>query len=78
MTTDLEEEVEGIALDTLTTHLYFDEEPDEEDLKKLKGLNLVGMLETEIEKEYWDIGRKRLMHERPGHPDLVYKTGTQV
>jgi hypothetical protein len=58
MTTDLEEEAEGIALDTLTTNLYFDEEePDEEDLEKLKGLNLVGMLETEIEKEYWDIGR---------------------
>lgn len=60
MTTDLEEEAEGIALDTLTTHLYFDEDPDEEDLNKLKGLNLVGMLEAEIEKKYWDIGRIRV------------------
>jgi hypothetical protein len=61
MTTDLEDEAEGVALDTLTTHLYFDEETDEEDLKKLKGLNLIGMLETEIEKEYWDIGRIRVL-----------------
>jgi len=61
MTTDLEEEAEGVALDTLTTHLYFDEEPDEADLSKLKGLNLVGMLQTEIEKEYWDLGRIRVL-----------------
>jgi hypothetical protein len=61
MTTDLEEEAEGVALDTITTHLYFDEEPDEEDLKKLKGLNLVGMLETEIEEKNWDFGRIRIL-----------------
>ena len=61
MTTDLEEEAEGIALDTLTTQLYFDQEPDEDDLKKLKGLNLVGMLETAIEEKYWDIGRIRVL-----------------
>ena len=43
-TSDLEEEAEDIALDTLTSSLYFDDEPDEADLEKLKGLNLVESL----------------------------------
>jgi reverse transcriptase-like protein len=33
-TSDLEEEAEGVALDALTTGLYFDGEPDHDDLEK--------------------------------------------
>jgi hypothetical protein len=61
-TSDLEEEAEHIALDELTAGLYFDAEPDEADLEKLKGLNLVGMLEKEIADDIWDMGR----HPSPG------------
>jgi Reverse transcriptase (RNA-dependent DNA polymerase) len=41
MTSDLEEEADGVALDTLTADLYFDDEPDADDLERLKRLNLV-------------------------------------
>jgi hypothetical protein len=60
-TSDLEEEAEGVALDTLTTDLYFDDEPDPDDLEKLKGLNLVEMLRNEIEGNNWDVGRIKVL-----------------
>jgi hypothetical protein len=60
-TSDLEEEAEHIALDELTAGLYFDAEPDEADLEKLKGLNLVGMLEKEIADDIWDMGRIKVL-----------------
>jgi hypothetical protein len=60
-TSDLEEEAENVALDALTSSLYFDEEPDEADLQKLKGFNLVEMLETEINSDVWDTGRIRVL-----------------
>jgi hypothetical protein len=60
-TSDLEQEAEDIALDTLTADLYFDDEPDEADLEKLKGLNLVEMLEKEIDGDIWDMGRIRVL-----------------
>ena len=60
-TSDLEEEAENVALDTLTSSLYFDNEPDELDLQRLKGFNLVGMLETEIKSENWDVGRIKVL-----------------
>jgi hypothetical protein len=61
LTTDIAEEAEGVALDTLTADLYFDDEPDEDDLEKLKGLNLVEFLEKEIKAEHWDIGRIKVI-----------------
>jgi hypothetical protein len=61
LTSDLDEELEGIALDALTTSLYFDEEPDQDDLEQLKGLNLVEMLSAEIESENWDMGRVKVL-----------------
>jgi len=60
-TSDLEEEAEGVALDSLTTGLYFDDEPDPDDLEKLKGLNLVEMLRNEIEGDDWDVGRIKVL-----------------
>lgn len=61
LTSDIAEEAEGVALDTLTADLYFDDEPDEDDLSKLKGLNLVEFLENEIKAEHWDIGRIKVI-----------------
>jgi len=61
LTSDIAEEAEGVALDTLTADLYFDDEPDEEDLERLKGLNLIELLENEIEIENWDIGRIKVI-----------------
>jgi hypothetical protein len=61
LTSDVEEEAEGVALDTLTAQLYFDEDPDEEDIEELKGLNLVELLEKEIDAENWDIGRIKVI-----------------
>jgi hypothetical protein len=60
-TSDLEEEAEGVALDTLTTGLYFDDEPNPDDLEKLKGLNLVEMLRNETEGDDWDVGRIKVL-----------------
>jgi hypothetical protein len=60
-TSDLEKEAEGIALDTLTTSLYFDDEPDPVDLEKLKGLNLVEMLRNEVENDEWNVGRIKVL-----------------
>lgn len=60
-TSDLENEAEGVALDTLTTNLYFDDEPDPADLEKLKGLNLVEMLRSEVEGDDWDVGRIKVL-----------------
>jgi hypothetical protein len=61
MTSDVADEAEGVALDTLTADLYFDQEPDEEDLAKLKGFNLVEMLGDEIKVDEWDMGRIRVL-----------------
>jgi hypothetical protein len=61
LTSDLEEEAEGVALDTLTAELYFDEEPDADDFEKLKALNLVEMLQNEVDAENWDMGRVRVV-----------------
>ena len=61
MTSDISEEAEGVALETLTADIYFDDEPDEEDIDKLKGLNLVELLEGEIGADDWDMGRIKVL-----------------
>lgn len=61
MTSDITEEAEGVALETLTADIYFDDEPDEEDIDKLKGVNLVELLESEIDAEDWDMGRIKVI-----------------
>jgi Reverse transcriptase (RNA-dependent DNA polymerase) len=61
MISDVEEEAEGVALDSLTSELYHDDDPDPDDLEKLKGVNLVELLKEEIGREPWDMGRIRVI-----------------
>jgi hypothetical protein len=42
---------------SLTAALYVDEEPDEDEIEKLRSINLLGALEKEIAKEFWDFSR---------------------
>ena len=61
MTSDISDEAEGVALETLTADIYFDDDPDEKDVEKLKGLNLVEWLEREIGEKEWDMGRIKVL-----------------
>ena len=61
LTTDVAEEAEGVALDVLTANLYFDDDPDLDDLEKLRGLNLVEYLENELGAQEWDTGRIKVI-----------------
>lgn len=58
---DVTDEAAGIAFGQLTTQLYFDDEPDHEELEKLKKLNLLSFLENEISKDNFDIGRIKVI-----------------
>jgi len=59
--TELTDQAEGQAFAELTSHLYFDDEPDPEELEKLKNVNLLGLLQEEVGKEAYDIGRIKLI-----------------
>ena len=54
---DISDAAEGEALDALIDDLYSDEEPDPEELEKLKHINLLGMLQEEVGKDSFDMGR---------------------
>jgi hypothetical protein len=58
---DVGSEAEGEALAVLAAALYLDEDPDPEDLEKLKNVNLIGSLEAELSKDQWDIGRIKVI-----------------
>jgi hypothetical protein len=58
---DVVDEAEGAALDALTSNLYFDDEPDPEELEMLKSMNLLAMLQDEIEKDAFDMGRIKVI-----------------
>jgi hypothetical protein len=45
-----------MAFQALSSSIYFDENPDPDDIEQLRSLNLVGMLEGAVEKEIWDFG----------------------
>jgi hypothetical protein len=49
------------ALESLTSQLYFDDEPDPEMLETLKSMNLLGMLQEEAGKEAFDMGRIKVI-----------------
>lgn len=55
--TDIAEEAEGEALEALMDDIYSDEEPDPEELEKLKNINLLGLLQEEVGKDGFDMGR---------------------
>jgi hypothetical protein len=56
-TGDAFDEAEQKAIKDLSHAFYFDETPDEEDLARLRALNLVEMLTTELSQEIWDFGK---------------------
>ena len=59
---DVADEAEGAALDALTSELYFDdEEPDPDELQKLRSINLLALLQDEVGKDSFDIGRIRVI-----------------
>ena len=61
LTADVADEAEGAALDALTSELYLDEEPDPEQLAKLKNINLLDYLQEEVGKEVFDMGRIKVL-----------------
>jgi len=61
LTTDISEEAEGAALETLTSDLYFDDEPDDHELEDLKSMNLLGFLMEEMSKNNLDMGRIKVI-----------------
>ncbi len=56
-TADLFSASEEAALEILTASLYAEDEPDEEDVAALQGLNLVGLLESLLKEEEPDYGK---------------------
>jgi hypothetical protein len=58
---DVGSDAEGEALEALAHALYLDEDPDPKDIEKLKNMNLISYLESELEKEQWDIGRIKVI-----------------
>jgi hypothetical protein len=50
------DKADGMALQALSNSIYFDEDPDPDELEQLRSMNLVGMLEGAVEKEVWDFG----------------------
>jgi hypothetical protein len=61
MTTEVMDEAQGVALEKLTSEIYFDESPDPDDVAKLRDVNLVGFLAEEVSKEAWDMGRIKVL-----------------
>jgi hypothetical protein len=61
LTTDVSEQAEGVALESLTAELYFDEDPDPNEINRLKSLNLLGLLNEELKREPWDVARIRML-----------------
>lgn len=59
--TDVSDEAEGAALEALTSDLYFDDEPNPEELEELQSLNLLGFLRNEVGKDSYDIGRIKVI-----------------
>ncbi len=56
-TGDAFDDAEKRAIQDLSHALYFDEEPDEGDLARLRALNLLKMLTDELALEVWDFGK---------------------
>lgn len=61
MLADVSDQAEGDALDALTSNLYFDDEPDQDEVDKLKSMNLLGLLQEEVGKDSFDMGRIKVI-----------------
>ena len=61
LTGDIADEAEGEALESLTADIYFDDTPAIEDIEALKALNLLGILQEEIGKGNYDVGRIKVI-----------------
>jgi hypothetical protein len=61
LTSDISDEAQGKAIEALTANVYFDEKPDPDDVKALKALNLLGILQEEIGKDRYDLGRIKVV-----------------
>lgn len=59
--TDVSDEAEGTALGVLTADLYFDDDPDPDELKKLMSMNLLGFLQEEVGKDAFDLGHIKVI-----------------
>jgi hypothetical protein len=54
---DPDTEAEQSAIETLSHTIYFEETPSQEDIDRLRAMNLLEMLEEEIAQDDWDFGR---------------------
>jgi len=61
LTTDIEEEAEGVAIDALASSIYFDDEPDADEVSALERVDLLELLDKEINAETQDVGRIKVM-----------------
>ena len=61
LSTDIAQEAQGEALDMLVANLYFDDEPDLEQMEILENLNLLGFLQEEVGKDAIDMGRIKVI-----------------
>lgn len=61
LVTDVSDEAEGAALEQLAAELYFNDEPDLEQLEELKRINLLGLLQEEVGKDEFDMGRIKVI-----------------
>ncbi|PRY79543.1 reverse transcriptase (RNA-dependent DNA polymerase) [Yoonia maritima] len=60
-TTDIADQAEGEVLDALAADVYFNDNPDIEDIEALKAMNLLGFLQEEFDKEEYDVGRVKVI-----------------
>ncbi|WP_315806768.1 MULTISPECIES: RNA-directed DNA polymerase [unclassified Bradyrhizobium] len=58
---DVFDKAQQAAIEALTQSLYFDEDPDPDEIEKIRALNLVEMLEEELAEDLWDFGKIRLI-----------------
>jgi len=61
MVSDINEEAEDVALDSLTSNLYFDDDPDPDELEQLKSMNLLEFLQKEVGKDPYDVGKIKVI-----------------
>lgn len=61
MTSDIAEEAQGAAMEALTADLYFEDEPDPDDIESLAALNLLEFLDNELSEASPDPGRVKVI-----------------